>query len=80
MGGDTRGAVAPAASAVSMRCDHSDILCSLCMNPVMRFALARSQGLSRDDISAAMTLFEATHEGISKKSFIEGIEVMQTFG
>jgi len=37
-------------------------------------------GLSRDDISAAMTLFEATHEGISKKSFIEGIEVMQTFG
>ena len=50
------------------------------MNPVMRFALARSQGLSRDDISAAMTLFEATHEGISKKSFIEGIEVMQTFG
>jgi len=37
-------------------------------------------GLSRDDIASAMGLFNATHEGITKKDFIAGIELMQTFG
>lgn len=36
-------------------------------------------GLTRDDISAAMGLFNSTHEGIQKKDFIAGIEQMQTF-